>query len=338
MTKRKKILLIIVLNALALGAFWYYTTFNIVSTKINAEIEFQIRQEISEIKSELFEGIKNKDYDKVSKLISPKLSEVKDFDLKSFVNQVYSLLDKRDFVIIDQYLTTLKKFGKESKATIVPSLTDKSKFIINNLTFFGKESYNLFLKSTNPGWQNLSFISLSKFNGRWEINIIHFGDYSIKNLTAPKLYNLAKKAKGENRLSSSVVYSLGIKKFLRPAPYLQYIDEQKYIKFIESSFSEMNAKFKFPFKIDSTTIIGFQIETTDNEGLIPTILYITDKDLNNPVLDEEVKQLKDEILKKFYGLDHDFDYILMRAYNEIPSDPNKEYKFRGTVIKLKADK
>ena len=126
------------------------TTKGLVTTKVNDEIEFQLRQEIYEIKKELFEGIKNKDYDKVSKLISPKLAEVKNFDLKSFVNQASSLLDKRDFVIVDQYLSTLKKFGKESKATIVPSLTDKSKLIINNLTFFGKESYNLFLKSKNP--------------------------------------------------------------------------------------------------------------------------------------------------------------------------------------------
>jgi len=338
MTKRKKILLIIAVTALALGAFWYYTSLNMVITKANAEIELQLRQEISEIKNELFEGIKNRDYDKVSKLISPKLLEAKDFDLKSFFNQASTLLGKHDFLIADQYLSTLKKIGKESKATIVPSLTDKSKFIINNLTFFGKESYNLFLKSTNPGWQHLSFISLSKFKGKWQINIIHFGDYSINNLTAPKLYNLGIEAKNKNRLSSCVVYSWGINKFLRPAPYLQYIDEQKYLKFVKSSVSEMNATFKFPFIIDGITIFGFQIETTDNEGLIPIILYITDKDLNNPVLDEEAKQLRDEILKKFYGLDHDFDYIVMRAYNEMPSDPNKKYNYRGTVIKLKADK
>ena len=314
------------------------TTKGLVTTKVNDEIEFQLRQEIYEIKKELFEGIKNKDYDKVSKLISPKLAEVKNFDLKSFVNQASSLLDKRDFVIVDQYLSTLKKFGKESKATIVPSLTDKSKLIINNLTFFGKESYNLFLKSKNPGWQNSSFISLSKFNGQWKINIIHFGDYSINNLTPPKLYVLGNKAKRKNRLSSCVVYSWGINKFLRPAPYLQYIDEQKYIKFVKSSVSEMNAKFKFPFEIDGITIFSFQTVTTNDVGLIPLILYITDKDLKNPVVATEAKQLKGEILKKFYGLDHDFDYIIMKAYNEIPSDPKKIYNFRRTVIKLKADK
>ena len=206
MTKRKKILLIIAVTALALGAFWYYTSLNMVTVRANTEIELQLRQEISEIKNELFEGIKNRDYDKVSKLISPKLHEVKDFDLKSFVNQASTLLDKHDFLIAGQYLSTIvKKFGRESKATIFTSLTDKSKFIINNLTFFGKESYNLFLKSTNPGRQYLSFISLSKFNDEWKINIIHFGDYSINNLTAPKLYKLGSEAKSKKRLSSCVV-------------------------------------------------------------------------------------------------------------------------------------
>jgi hypothetical protein len=307
-------------------------------TKVNTQIELKLRKEIDKIKNELFEGIKNKDYDKVSRLISPRLSEVKDFDLESYVNQVSPLLNKYDFMIKDQYLSTLKTFEKKTKSTIVPSLTDKSKFIINNLTFFGKESYNLFLKSTNPGWQYLIFISLSKFNGQWKINIIHLGDYSIRNLTAPKLYDLATKAKSKNRLSSCVVYSWGINKFLRPAPYLQYIDEQKYIKFIKSSVSQMNEKFNFPFKIGDITIFSFKTETTDNQGLFPVILYLTDTDVKNPVVREQAKKLKDEVLKKFYGLDHDFDYLVMRAYNEMPTDPKKTYHYHSTVIKLKADK
>lgn len=342
--KRIPLFLTIICLCLSLSTTGLYASINqattqgLVTTKINNEIDPQLRKEIGEIKKELFDGIKNKDYDKVSKLLSPRLFEVKNFDLKSFVNQASTLLDKHEFVIADQYLSTLRKIGKESKATIVPSLTDKSKFIINNLTFHGKESYNLFLKSKNPGWQYLSFISLSKFNGQWKINIIYFGDYSINNLTPPKLYNLGNKAKSKNRLSSCVVYSWGINKFLRPAPYLQYMDEKKYVKFVKSSVSDMNAKFKFPFKIGGITIFSFQTITTNDQGLIPVILYITDKDLNNPVLDEEAKQLKGEILKKFYGLDHDFDYVVMRAYNEMPSDPKKTYNFRGTVIKLKADK
>ena len=176
---------------------------------------------------------------------------------------------------------------------------------------------------------------MSKFSGEWKINIIHFGNYSISYLTVPKLYNLGMEAKAENRLSSCVVYAWAMNKFLRPAPYLQYIDEQKYIKFIKSSFSEMNSKFKFPFDMEDTKIIGFQIETTDNEGLIPIILYLTELDLKNPEVEKKARQLKDKILKKFYGLDHDFDYLVMRGYNEMPTDPKKKYNIHGTVIKLK---
>lgn len=315
-----------------------YANIHMVNTKINEEIELPLRQEIVVIKDKLFEGIKNKNYDKVSKLLSPKLLELKNFDIKSFINQISQLIAQKEFVICDQYYSTIKKIGEESKVTIIPSLSDKNKLIINNLTFYGNESYNLFLKSTKPGWQYLLYLSLSKFDNDWKINILHVGNYSISYLTAPKLYEIGKEARNKGRLTSCVVYSWAINNFLRPAPYLQYIDEKRYIEFMKSSYSDFNKKITFPFKIGDKRIVGLQIETTDNEGLIPIILYITDKDLNNPVVDAEAKQIKDQILKKFYGLEHDFAYIVLRAYNEMPSDPNKKYNVRGTVIELKGGK
>ena len=327
-------------------AFWLsffsatniYANIHMVNTKINEEIELQLRQEINVIKDKLFEGIKNKDYDKVSKLLSPKLLELKNFDIKSFINQIFQLITQNEFLICDQYYSTIKKIGDESKATVIPSLSVKNKLIINNLTFYGNESYNLFLKSTKPGWQYLFYLSLSKFDDDWKINIMHVGNYSISYLTAPKLYEIGKEARRKGRLTSCVVYSWAINNFLRPAPYLQYIDEKKYIEFMKSSYSDFNKKITFPFMIGDKKIVGLQIQTTDKEGLIPTILYLTDKNLNNPAVDAEAKQLKEEILKKFYGIDHDFAYMLLRAYNEMPSDPNKKYNVRGTVIKLKDEK
>jgi hypothetical protein len=86
-----------------------------VSTKLNDEIDLPLQKEIFEIKEVLFEGIIKKDYDKVSKFISPKLSEPRNFDLKSFIDQLSPLLAKNEFVIIDQYFSTLRKFRKESK-------------------------------------------------------------------------------------------------------------------------------------------------------------------------------------------------------------------------------
>lgn len=97
--------------------FWFsffsatnlYANIHMVNTKINEEIKLQLRQEIIVINDKLFEGIKSKDYDKVSKLLSPKLLELKNFDIRSFINQISQLIAQNEFVICDQYYSTIKK-------------------------------------------------------------------------------------------------------------------------------------------------------------------------------------------------------------------------------------
>jgi hypothetical protein len=308
-----------------------------VSTKINEEISPELRQNIIEIKNKLVLGIQNKDYEKVSILLSPELLAAKDFNLEYFINQVPPLTTKGEFIVLDQYFSTLRKIGNDSQATIIPSISEKNKFIINKLIFYGKEAYNLFLKSTNSGWQYLLFLSLGKFDEAWKINIMHVGSYSITDLAAPELYEIGKEAMRNGRLTSCVVYSWAIQRCIRPAPFLQYIDEKEYLAFVKSSYSDFNNTISFPFKIADKEFIGLQIVTTDNEGLIPVILYMTDKDLKNPEVDKEVEQLKSEIIKKFYGIDHDFEYVLLRAYNEMPTDSQKQYEVRGTILELKKE-
>ncbi|MFC1579679.1 hypothetical protein ACFL4N_02070 [Thermodesulfobacteriota bacterium] len=313
----------------------FCTNVQMVRTRTNDEIDLEIRQQIAKIKNELFISIKKKDYEKLSKLLSPKLLKLQKFNIESFVIQVSQFMDRNEFIILDQYFSTINAFGKPFQATVIPSLTDKHKFIINNLTFLGKESYNLFLKSTTPGWQYLMFLSFSKINDEWKINSMHVGNYSISNLTAPKLVKMGKEAMSKGRLTSCFVYSWAINKTLRPAPYLQYMDEKKYVEFVKVSHSTFNKKIKFPFIIAGKKFIGLQIETTKFEGLIPIIMYITEKHLKGPVVDSEAKQIKDEMLNKFYGIDHDFDYILMRAYRELPTDSKKLYKTHNTIIKMR---
>jgi hypothetical protein len=52
-----------------------------VRTKINKEIDPQLRNEINLIQITLIEGIKNKEYQNVLKLLSPKLKESKKFNI-----------------------------------------------------------------------------------------------------------------------------------------------------------------------------------------------------------------------------------------------------------------
>ncbi len=306
-----------------------------VTTKLNEEIDPGLRQDIRKIKTGLFKAIKDKDYKKIDRFLSPRLSESKEINIKSFIDKISGMIRTNEFVIKDQYHSKLKKIVKEakSKTTIIPSLSKKNKFIINNLVFYGNESYNLFLTSINPGWQYLFYLSFSNEENTWKINLMNVGDFSINNLAAPDLHALGKAAQKNGRLTSCAIYSWAINKLLRPARNLQYVDEKKYIQFIKSSFSDFEKTIKLPIRADDKEIFGIQVETTKKEGLIPVILYLTDKKFDDPVVDAEAKEMKDTVLEKFNGLDHDFDYLLMRAYNEMPSDPKKEYFLLDNISK-----
>lgn len=305
---------------------------HMVTTKYNNEIESDLEKRILDKKDELFDGINNKDYEKIRKLLSPNFLFPKNVTLESFVNQISKVTDNNEFIVLDQYFSTLSKLGSESQATVYPPLTEKNKFIINNLTFPGNESYNLFLRSTNKGWRHLFFFSFGKIDSQWKIYKMYLGNYSINDFTAPKLYEMGKEARNKGRITSCVVYSWAIEKCIRPAPYLQYIDDKKYIDFIKSSYSDFNNKIKFPFEVNGKKIIGLSVETTKSDGLLPLISYLTDKDLKNPDIEIEVKELKKNMFNKFYGLEHDFKSIVVRAYNELPTDPNRKYESFGIVL------
>lgn len=305
-----------------------------VATNVDDGIELELRQRILSIKRDLLVGLRTGDLEKVENILSPRLLNSKGFDIESFVSQI-SGVAKNEFVVLNHYHSTLPLgIGFDHRVNIVPSLSDKELLRIKNLRFFGREAYNLFLESTNKGWQILLFLSLSKYGNDWKINTIHFGSYSISHLTAPKLHQLQKEAYENGRLTSCMIYSWAMEKLLRPAPYLQFPDEKKYIDLMELVQSGSNRKVLFPFTISDAEIIGMDVVTTDDEGLIPVVYYITQKEFGSGIT-TEVRQMKDGIVAKLPGIEKDFDKMLVRAFREAPIDPEKQYENYAVVLELR---
>ena len=304
-----------------------------IKTNINDEINPSLKSEINLLKIELIDCIKKQDYNQIKELLSPELLELKEFNLELLVEQIFPIISNYNFIIKDQYYSVMKTVDTDSKATIVPSVSD-DKLIINNLEFYNNESYNLFLTSENPGREYLFFLSMSKYNEDWKINIIHFGNYGINGLHPSELYDISNQLISNGKPLSAIFYALAMNKFLRPAPYLQYKEEAIYKEFIDTSISEMNDKMNFPINISNIKIFGMNYELTNKDGIIPVIQYITKTELDGSKIEPELKILLADILKLLDGLENDFPVMIMRAYNELPSDPNKKYKVYNTVLTM----
>ena len=78
--------------------------------------------------------------------------------------------------------------------------------------------------------------------------------------------------------------------------------------------------------------MNYQI--TNKDGIIPVIQYVTKTELDGQKIEQELKDLLVDILKLLEGLENDFPVLVMRAYNELPSDPNKKYKVYNTVLTM----
>lgn len=305
-----------------------------IKTKENKEIDEQIRSKIEIIKNEFIENTKNAEYAKVKKLFSIHLLallESENFDFDNYMNQINPIFNKLNFIIKDEYYSVMDKIGTDSKATIIPSLSE-DKFIINNFTFLNNEIYNIFLITNNPGRQYLMFLSLSQYDEEWKINTIHIGNYGFDGLNAPELYRKSKEYIENERPLSAILYTVSINEFLRPAPFLQYKDENIYKEFITDSVNTINELMQFPKEISNIKIFGMKYDITNEDGFIPIIQYITQTDLDAVKLKEELLNIEEEINEYLENMKDDFPALAFRAFNEMPSDPKKTYNSYTTVL------
>lgn len=304
---------------------------NIFITYINDEISESLQSEITEIHSQVFNTIETKDYSSFKKFLSPQLIEMEGLNITEIVDYYYDYISKYDYVVADQYYS---KFKESDITTSIIASFNEDKLIINNLKVHGNEAYNVFLRSDNDGIGYIVYISLFKYNGEWKVNLMHIGNDSISRLTAPGLYKHSKKLKDNNRLVSSTFYAFAMYKLLRPAPYLQYKNEKMYIEYSQNTVKEINELLDFPINISNMKIFNIDIMFSHSDGITPIISYLTETELEAPVIVDEANESKENIMDVFPGIEQDFKSVVMKAYNEMPSDPKKKYRSYNTILEF----
>jgi len=319
-----KISILVVILTLILGCTTIYTRFN-------EEIDNDLRISLKNKSLAIIKGIKSGDDKFYKDLLSDEfLKNTPDQKKLQFALERQFNIER--YELIEEYYTHAA--GSISALTII---TDEEKrLLIQQMQPMGKYSYAQFWKSDSLGLQHILFFYYGKQDNKWKLFNLYIGDYSIENQIAPDLIKKSNKLCEDKKYLSSLIYALASQKVMRPAPFLLYKNEVDYKGTIDKIIKKFESNYHLPILLEATS--GTKLFSIDlvvtTSGITPIFSYFTHTDISNQ---KQVMEESDKVFTKISNIFPDtkdyFQYIALKAFNELPTNPGKEYHGYGTVFK-----
>lgn len=320
------IVLLIFILALLLGC-----GVHVIRTRFNEEIAADLSTSMKNRSLILMKSIKSGDERTFKGLCSDELLKQSP-DLSKTISLLKRPFDTEKYELFDEYYNIQNAVGSNRSSTIVPL---QERRLIVSTTALPKYSYMQFWKSDSLGFQHLLFIYYGQENNEWKLRGLHLGDYSIENQIAPELIKKASKLFSEKKYLSSVMYALAARKVMRPAPCLQYQKEKDYTETIDKIIKAFENTYHFPISLGANQKIKlFSIDlAVTTSGIDPVFKYVTSTDVTNgKEISGEANTLYPEIHAIFPDAQASFNYMILQAYNQLPS-PEKAYPGYNTIFK-----
>ncbi len=310
-------------------------------TRVDSEISADLLSNSKIISNKLFLNIKEGKYSEVEQIASSQLMTTTNNQLSGVLSQLKPLFESNNFEHFHTYYTN--NFSAESDTStnqigpIIPSLSSNL-LIINNFNFIGKECLNTFYKSTNAGMQYLIWFSFSRYNDKWKLNYLSVGDYGVAGDNANGITKKALNNSESNEILTAVVLSMVASKILRPAQTLQYPNEKQLLTDIQKIQRKAKDEIKFPLIMDNGKPIIAINHSITKQGISPVIVYLTKTKLDKSLIEKEAEKLFSSTIKTYPELEKNFDFTIIKAFNEMPNNPKKQYSNHTVIINNKTKK
>ena len=309
-----------------------------VTTQVDAEISADTRAAIHRINDTLFQSMKD---DRPSVMMNMFVVEGRaDKNLEANVTETYKKLGDlakgTTFSVLHEYLIDAK--GKGPVTITVPG-DEGNKFIIGVESGKGALFLSLLCSNGNLKDPILCFGYIETKDG-WQLYTFHSGIYKVTGKTAVGWYQDAKKMYDAGWDVPAMLWMQVVRSFIRPAPFIQYENENEIQAFFKEGAAETSKKYRFPFKAtwvkDMPMIYGLDTQF-DKGSLVPVVIYVTKYNLNRGVpIQEEVDAITSKLDKVIPGITKcGGGEVAYRAFSEPPLETNKDYKYRNipSVVK-----
>lgn len=309
-----------------------FGTYNSVS---NDKIEIQIKNEIDKIDKIVVKSIFENNPKLIKGIMSDILVKQSGDKIDDLIHQANSYVDHCEFEILDQFY--IKNTTKGISNTVTLGLNDPNDYIIR----YKAENKEMFvslliLKIGIDQWLLTNIYG--KYKEGWRLNIFHIGEYTHNGMTAPELYKKSKEQYENGFFIDAVNNMILCSQVIKPVNgYWLYQNETEMKNFYEFLLKEINNKYQFPITVSNIEtkpqIINILPQGV-NEGFFPMINYLTKIDLKDTLNTRiENDKLHSTIGTIFNGIDLNNQYILYKAWNEIPDDKNPKPNY-GFVKKI----
>lgn len=265
----------------------------------------------------LFDALKTNKVSDAENLMSKTLLSAGDY--KRTFEMASSQCRSGSYDILDEYY--IINYKPSDTHTIPTTAADGNKYTFY-CTTITEEMYVAFMVPKAKGDKYLLTAVFCKYDYGWKLNDLEFEPYTITGKTAPQLYKLAKKQYDKNYIVDAYISMSLVYKCMRPN-ILWIYPQNKEMEELNGMLVDVMNSYTYPLVMKNvkTKPKIFQVtHLTTDEGVFPSIEYVTTIDINNTdALEKEKEEMKDHIGKSFPGIDKDKKYIYFTAFHEKPS-------------------
>ena len=324
--------------------FTIYLSLSIIScqlnkniTYINDNIDIEVRKEIENLNNIVFNEANNESAGQIDNLLHSKFRELDNYrsTIKSIMNFLKTPNILPSISIYNEFYSISPGTGERQVHFF--SFTDDNYFV--SLTAWTPEIYVSLFETKDLEHDALISLVYEKDNGDWKIRNFHIGDRRILGRTYQQWIEEAK-IDFENRRELTAYFKIrAAKAMLKPAPFIEYVLDDKSKSFIDNLTNNIlsSKKFLIAFNEISSKPEIYSVNhryIQNTKEVLPVFVYKTKYALSEEsLMQNEVDQMVSQLKIDFPGIEKQFSGLIFTATKEVPQNDdgvdyfNLIYKF-----------
>lgn len=340
----KKKFALILLGIVVVAVVVLNGSFSTGVIKYDDEIDPALRAQMQERNLALLSALRDQEYDVVLGLFGPNTDrEQTRNSLMKASDQLESLIGSAEFENFhDHHVSGLAGDGATNTVWSEHALSDEpgSYFIYHNADT--QNAYISLFTSEADQRELLYTIVWGEYEDGWKIQALDFAAFGWGGKRGPDwLEEVEQIRQGSGDIAAYLTLE-AVSGLFHPSPVFAWKDLESRVKLLSGEIAKSLApKFgtaTIVQELDSKPqIYGLDaVIAEDQPGqVIPVILYVTKYEISQvDLVEDEAHQMAPHMEKYFEGVSDLGDYLLFAAYEEAPTDPEKQYSTHRTVVKV----